>query len=222
MATGTPGSKAATVSSTGRGARTEPSPARVTARVARWSCAPGQVRHLQRNGHPVGPRCRQLGTTHGDLPRPEAHRLPCAAVDDRRRAVPETAEHGGDEDGGEGGDEPRQLAVVVRGPEPRALSPRRRGVVGAPARPWRRGYLRRRVARHLSGCPATGTGGSLSRQRFFWISAHCRSTSSRPPHMKKACSATWSYSPSAILVNASTVSVSGTVEPSMPVNCLAT
>ena len=40
--------------------------------------------------------------------------------------------------------------------------------------------------------------------------------------MKNACSATWSYSPSAILVNASIVSDSGTVEPSMPVNCLAT
>ncbi len=59
-------------------------------------------------------------------------------------------------------------------------------------------------------------------QRFFWISAHFFSTSSRPPHMKKACSATWSYSPSAILLNASMVSTTGTVEPSMPVNCLAT
>ena len=29
-------------------------------------------------------------------------------------------------------------------------------------------------------------------QRFFWISAHWRSTSSRPPHMKNACSPTWS------------------------------
>src|SRR6478735_8806121 len=63
---------------------------------------------------------------------------------------------------------------------------------------------------------------SVSHQRFFWISAHFCSTSSRPPHMKKACSATWSYSPSAILLNASMVSATGTVEPSMPVNCLAT
>ena len=62
----------------------------------------------------------------------------------------------------------------------------------------------------------------VSHQRLFWISAHLRSTSSRPPHMKNACSATWSYSPSAILLNASMVSVTGTVEPSMPVNCLAT
>ena len=59
-------------------------------------------------------------------------------------------------------------------------------------------------------------------QRLFWISAHFASTSSRPPHMKNACSATWSYSPSAILLNASMVSLTGTVEPSMPVNCLAT
>ena len=59
-------------------------------------------------------------------------------------------------------------------------------------------------------------------QRFFWISAHWRSTSSRPPHMKNACSPMWSYSPSQIFVNASMVSASGTVEPSMPVNCLAT
>src|SRR3546814_7948309 len=62
----------------------------------------------------------------------------------------------------------------------------------------------------------------VSHHRFFWISAHLASTSSRPPHMKNACSATWSYSPSAILVNASTVSPIETVEPSMPVNCLAT
>ena len=40
--------------------------------------------------------------------------------------------------------------------------------------------------------------------------------------MKNACSATWSYSPSQILLNASMVSSIGTVEPSMPVNCLAT
>src|SRR3954453_1576016 len=35
---------------------------------------------------------------------------------------------------------------------------------------------------------------SLTRtpQRFFWMSAHFFSTSSRPPHMKNACSATWS------------------------------
>ena len=64
--------------------------------------------------------------------------------------------------------------------------------------------------------------GVENSQRFFWISAHWRSTSSRPPHMKKACSATWSYSPSQIFVNASMVSAGGTVEPSMPVNCLAT
>ncbi len=62
----------------------------------------------------------------------------------------------------------------------------------------------------------------LGHQLFFCISAHFASTSSRPPHMKKACSATWSYSPSAILLNASMVSSTGTVEPSMPVNCLAT
>ena len=70
-------------------------------------------------------------------------------------------------------------------------------------------------------CPAVSVAGARD-QRFFWISAHWRSTSSRPPHMKNACSATWSYSPSAIFVNASIVSTSGTVEPSMPVNCLAT
>jgi hypothetical protein len=61
-----------------------------------------------------------------------------------------------------------------------------------------------------------------SGQRFFWISDHWRSTSSRPPHMKKACSATWSYSPSAIFVKPSIESASDTVEPSMPVNCFAT
>ena len=33
---------------------------------------------------------------------------------------------------------------------------------------------------------------AVRHQRFFWISAHFFSTSSRPPHMKKACSATWS------------------------------
>src|SRR5690349_15232838 len=57
---------------------------------------------------------------------------------------------------------------------------------------------------------------------LFWISSHFRSTSSNPPHMKNACSATWSYSPSEILLNASMVSATGTVEPSRPVNCLAT
>ena len=40
--------------------------------------------------------------------------------------------------------------------------------------------------------------------------------------MKKACSPTWSYSPSQIFVNASMVSARETVEPSMPVNCFAT
>ena len=30
------------------------------------------------------------------------------------------------------------------------------------------------------------------RQRLFWISSQRRSTSSSPPHMKNACSATWS------------------------------
>ena len=32
----------------------------------------------------------------------------------------------------------------------------------------------------------------VGHQRLFWISAHFCSTSSRPPHMKNACSATWS------------------------------
>ena len=75
-----------------------------------------------------------------------------------------------------------------------------------------------------AGCEERGRGpaprgvpalwpSSAAGQLFFWISAHWRSTSSRPPHMKNACSATWSYSPSAILVNASIVSAAGRSSP---------
>ena len=54
---------------------------------------------------------------------------------------------------------------------------------------------------------------AIGDQRPFWISAHLRSTSSRPPHMKKACSGTASYSPSVIALKACSVSASGTKEP---------
>ena len=61
-----------------------------------------------------------------------------------------------------------------------------------------------------------------SHQPFsFWICAHFSSTSEMPPTLKKACSATWSNSPLAIASNDSTVSLSGTVEPSTPVNFFA-
>ena len=53
---------------------------------------------------------------------------------------------------------------------------------------------------HLRGLPRPhdAVGGNqldlqcVCHQRLFWISSHFLSTSSRPPHMKKACSATWS------------------------------
>src|SRR6202000_1716873 len=48
------------------------------------------------------------------------------------------------------------------------------------------------------------------------------STSSIPPHMKNACSGTWSYLPSVIALNEEMVSSSGTNSPGMPVNCSAT
>ena len=50
---------------------------------------------------------------------------------------------------------------------------------------------------------------------------HARSMSSIPPMLKKACSGMWSYSPSARRRKASTVSSTGTVEPSTPVNFTA-
>src|SRR5690606_31426610 len=55
----------------------------------------------------------------------------------------------------------------------------------------------------------------------FWMRAQFFSRSSRPPMLKKACSAMWSNSPSQILPNASMVSLSGTVEPGTLVNCVA-
>src|SRR5690606_23693119 len=55
----------------------------------------------------------------------------------------------------------------------------------------------------------------------FWIFAQLASTSLMPPTLKKACSATWSNSPLTIASNDSIVSLSGTVEPSTPVNFFA-
>ena len=46
-------------------------------------------------------------------------------------------------------------------------------------------------------------------------------TMSMPPTLKKACSATLSTSPSQIMLNASMVSASGTVEPGTLVNLVA-
>ena len=39
---------------------------------------------------------------------------------------------------------------------------------------------------------STVSASAIEDHRLFWISSHLRSTSSRPPHMKNACSATWS------------------------------
>src|SRR5690242_209452 len=71
--------------------------------------------------------------------------------------------------------------------------------------------------------PANTVGAahvSAERQPFISSCAFF-SRSSRPPHMKKACSGKWSYSPSLIFLNASMVSLSGTVEPGTLVNCSA-
>ena len=66
------------------------------------------------------------------------------------------------------------------------------GFAEAPARSAPSGRVgARRRAGTPCGIPALRVG-SADGQLFFWISAHWRSTSSRPPHMKNACSATWS------------------------------
>src|SRR6476646_9572978 len=60
-------------------------------------------------------------------------------------------------------------------------------VVGSPStggEPW--GQPERLAPR------PTGAAATRRRRRFFSISAAWRSTSSRPPHMKNACSGTWS------------------------------
>ena len=43
-----------------------------------------------------------------------------------------------------------------------------------------------------SAATSSTLSASAIGHRLFWISSHLRSTSSRPPHMKNACSATWS------------------------------
>ena len=55
-------------------------------------------------------------------------------------------------------------------------------------------------------------------QLSFCSSDHLRSTSSRLPTLKKACSAMWSTLPETIIWKDSMVSASGTVEPGMLVN----
>ena len=77
-----------------------------------------------------------------------------------------------------------------------------------------------------------GPDGSLGRddahpdrlrhdQLSFWILAQFSSTIEMPPTLKNACSATWSKSPFTIASKDSIVSLSGTVEPSTPVNLVA-
>src|SRR5690606_13834246 len=55
----------------------------------------------------------------------------------------------------------------------------------------------------------------------FWMRSQLRSTSLMPPTLKNACSATESKSPRTIASNDSIVSLSGTVDPSTPVNLVA-
>src|SRR5256714_3876613 len=62
---------------------------------------------------------------------------------------------------------------------------------------------------HPTSIPAPGAapgGPERSGYRSFINSCAWRSRSSRPPHMKNACSGKWSYSPSLSFLNASTVS----------------
>src|SRR5690349_16730023 len=56
-----------------------------------------------------------------------------------------------------------------------------------------------------------GVGGTVVLYFFSWSRFFSRSSS--PPHMKKACSGTLSYSPSVIALNACSVSESGTNDP---------
>src|SRR5690349_12566585 len=67
-----------------------------------------------------------------------------------------------------------------------------------------------------------GRPGHRGEDRYFLSLSALRSRSSSPPHMKKACSGTWSYLPSVSALNASSVSDSGTNEPGCPVNASAT
>src|SRR5919197_581024 len=75
-----------------------------------------------------------------------------------------------------------------------------------------------RDQRDVEALDARRLRGRRGHQLSFCSSAQRRSTSSRLPTLKKACSAMWSHSPSQIFLNDSMVSFSATVEPGTWVN----